>query len=207
MAMLESTPYRVYYLINCPWNTYENRRLWDYKRSKEGDLGVYTRIKAVMTKPNDFSSVIVKATGVSEVDCIIGENVTDYEDMPWYDISEDFIRIINNYYDREDNKGKRDQQIRYADRIEKLLTEHDSFKLTLDSRGFPRVEIRGLPYLNSDNALDETRVIIELNDEGTDYKYTISTGKDSIIKTTGYKLHNILGLYNKLIDIIHSIDY
>lgn len=197
MAMLESTPYRVYYLINCPWNTCGHRYIWDLKELADGELYYYTYIRAVMTKPNDFSSVIVKATGITDAVMsdngnYVYENSSDYADMPWDDIDDGIVKVINDYYNDSRRVGYREQQIRFADKVEKLLTDSNSFKVVINSKGFPKVEVKGLPYLTMDPDLGDANVTLELDKFGNDYRYTIDTGLDDIIEASGKELHQFI---------------
>ena len=192
MAMLETNPYRVFYLINCPENTPDFRFIWglDVDRTENSQTNRYTSIVATMKIPNDFSSVVVEAMDVTEYRMYNKELDTtseqtsykSYPPMPWNDIDDHIVELINNKYDKEDKDNcygsRRKRQTDYADRIQALFEDPDNIKLTVDKYGNPKVEVKGLPYLYTVGKNDTVSVTIDSNPYKSDYTYTIDTGSD-----------------------------
>ena len=203
MAMLEVTPYRVFYLINCPENTPDFRFIWglDVDRTDDSQTNRYTSIVALMEEPNDFSSVVVEATDVVDTRTYNKSGTTteqtsyrSYPRMPWNDIDDKLVDLINSMYDRSDSEGcgRRQRQIDYADGIQKLFEDPESLKLSVDENGYPRIEVHGLPYLYTAGRPDKASVVIDGSMCSNDYKYTIDMGSDyyELMTFTGNELHN-----------------
>ena len=204
MAMLETTPYRVFYLINCPENTPDFRFIWglDVDRTEDTQTSKYTSIVATMNVPNDFSSVVVEAMDVTEYRFFNSElgtrsEQTSYKScppMPWNDIDERIVNLVERMYERSDNEGygRRERQIDYADSIQKLFENPNSIKLSVDERGNPKVEVHGLPYLYTAGRPDTASVVIDSSLYSNDYVYTIDMGSDyyNPVTFTGNELHD-----------------
>ena len=205
MAKLESTPYRVFYLINCPENTPDFRFLWNLDSVNDGKgncTNKYTSLIATMKVPNDFSSVVVEATEVTECRTYNEELGTSssqteyksYPPMPWDDIEDGIVEIINKSYDREDRKERRDHQIRYADSIQSLFEDPDRIKLSVDNEGYPTVEVTGLPYLYNAIREELASVKVTFDPRVNDYKYTMNSGSDYYepVEATVSEIHNYI---------------
>lgn len=203
MAMLEVTPYRVFYLINCPENTPDFRFIWglDVDRTEDSQTNRYTSIVAFMEEPNNFSSVVVEATDVVETRTLNRSGTTkeqtsykSHPRMPWNDIDDRLVNLINSMYERSGSEGygRRQRQIDYADGIQRLIEDPESLKLSVDESGYPRVEVRGLPYLYTAGRPDKVSVVIDSRTYQNDYTYTIDMGSDYYepVTFTGSELHN-----------------
>ena len=115
MATLESTPQRVFFLINNVDKSEGNSTVWDM-RITNNDEDLTTEYMEIVAekKPDDvdFTSVIVKATKVKEVVLsnpelgTIDRNLTreDLEPMYWNDIDDHIVKIVNNYYEADDSR-------------------------------------------------------------------------------------------------------
>lgn len=170
MAMLESTPYRVFYLINKPdmddyhihifnWNQYRGA-------VEDSDRSTIRRIVAPMTKENDFYSVKVKVL-INDPDNpeVIGDYV-DYNreyTYDWNDIDDEIVYTVNNYYNQ--NSDARRELIGYADMIQALCENKESIKLSISSDGYPRLEVKGLPYID-----EEKREVLSLDTAISQFK-------------------------------------
>lgn len=186
MAMIESTPYRVYYLLNKS----DNREVFNpinwnepSSNSSDSDDDKKVRIHARFGKNNDFYSVVVVSVIKSD-DCMYDyyssdyEDNTDYREFKWDDIDEDIVEIVNRYYSRRETDRAR--IIRYADRIQAMYENPSNISFVVDIDGRPRVAISGLPYVRDNEVLDmdmtlstlnESYFNICINDHNPNYRY------------------------------------
>ena len=202
MPKLESTPQRVFYLINNGINTSDNRSLWDLKVTNETNVPVvvgtdtgnptralmnvltseYTEIISIKDdRDNTFSTTkvaVAKITDISRYDTETGAHDDKHirEELPpmkWDDIDNDIVRIINRYYDT--HREDRDQLIEYADGISCLTSDY-STGLFIDKDGLPSVEIHGLPLYSKDDDyyLDDVDITIRRMKYDNDYEIIIS---------------------------------
>ena len=219
MAMLETTPYRVFYLINCPENTPDFRFIWglDVERTSDTQINRYTSIVATMKVPNDFSSVVVEAMDITEYRVLDSESGTrsdqksykSYSPMPWNDMDEKIVSLIEGMYERSDNEGygRRERQIAYADSIQRLFESPDSIRLSVDEHGNPKVEVHGLPYLYKAGKSDEASVVIDGSVNPNDYTYTIDMGSDYYkpVTFTGRELHGHIYQSIKYDEVVYTM--
>lgn len=219
MAMLESTPYRVYYLINCPENTPDFRFIWGLDVDRTADVdgpgscqtNRYTSVVATLKDPNDFSSAVVEAMDVIEMrmynrELDIMSEQTSYQTypvMPWNDIDQRIVDMIDAFYAKDDNKGRRKRQVDYADRIQELFENPESVKVSIDDHGHPHVDIRGLPYLYTGGRSECAIVSIKSDPYMNDYEYTIDMGSSYYepVTFTGVELHNYISQSKKYQEI------
>ena len=160
MAKLESTPQRVFFLINNFNNVEGNRSLWDMKVTRSDDnrtlTNKYTEIVATKdSNDREFTSVKVRATKVQEVTVTNQDTGTfdrnilhqELSPMSWDDIDEEIVGIVNNYYEsRDDLKvDLRERMINYADALSDFVSENPSSDTRIDENGIPEITIYGLP--------------------------------------------------------------
>ena len=221
MPLLDTTPYRVFYLINCPENTPDFKSFWgiDVDRTNDSRTNKYTTIVATMEIPNDFYSVVVRVMDVTEYvsftdDSSIELERIDYKEyppMPWNDMDERIVELINKSYDNAEDNGvnRRKRQIDYADSIQALIESPDSIKVSVDKNGCPKVEITGLPYLyGAAKHGNGANIRIVSNRYLSDYTYTIDTDSYCYepIEFDGKELHRYISQSKKYAEVRSTIE-
>lgn len=215
MAMLESTPYRVYYLLN----TSDNNQVFNPVNWDESDNSIDSDKKVIIharfDKNNDFYSVVVVSVVKSESHTYdyyyVQEANEDYRQCKWDDIDEDIVDIVNRYYSKREKD--RIRIIEYADRIQAMYENPDRISFTVGIDGQPRLSVTGLPYIRDGKVLDmdltlstlnESYYNICLNDNNPEYK-------NSSCSVTNDELREVIEKakkYDQLRDrIIRMIDY
>ena len=217
---LESTPYRVFYLINCPENTTNFRFLWnlDVERDDKGNQhNHYLSIVARMETEGDFSSVVVDTETVDEYFGPSGDRVdrVKHNPMPWDNLSDEVIELIYKFYDAKDQRDNRIRQISYADKIQNLLENQESVKVSVDSEGYPIVSVTGLPYLFTAGRSGDCSIEIKSDYHRTDYEFTIDLGRldnktyhlDNFSMNELYRKSELYDKLYKAIDDVLGINY
>lgn len=207
MAILEPTPYRVYYLLNNYYvksDNYSVNCIWHSKRINEKDkTGVINYyIDTKFKEYPDFYSLMVcprKETMII-TDYSIGSTkdykIEDMDETPWNDIDEFIVDIIKKFY-----KGPEESQnilfknnnyekvIAYADFMQKFIDHpEDIIRTSIDDNGLPVIDIDGLVY-NKDpyRKLD---IRIKSSKSGTDYEYTINPEMNSKLSFSTKNLYD-----------------
>lgn len=160
MAMLEETPYRVYYLINNHYTVsdkYNSKCVWRSERiSERGITGVENYyIDSELPSGNDFYSLKVRLKKVTRTVIKDSNNSLDDEterffgSTPWNDLSDLVVSIINDFYDRsEETRRIRKDIVEYADLVQTLVEHPEKvIEVDLDDRGIPSIGIHGLPMM------------------------------------------------------------
>ena len=223
MAKLESTPQRVFYLINNFNNVQGNRSLWDMNVTRSEDdrtiTTEYTEIVATKKSDDiDFTSVTVRATNVKEVTVsnpelgTIDRNLSrnDLEPTYWDSIDDGIVDIINNYYDmNESNMDLRERMINYADAISDFVEDNITISPEVDDKGIVSITMYGLPVdttdvdesneyditIRSTPSLDDYEIDIRSDD--SDMSFTIKELKKLIDKSV--ELDEILNYMKKYV--------
>ena len=167
MAKLESTPYRVFYLINHS----ENRQVlskmnWNAiaSNSQDSDSSKKITIFSRMKTEGDFDTVEVVATITTDRYDYTYPSDDDYNRrvFKWNDIDEDIVELVNKYY--RTRSREYDRAINYADMIESMFDKPENISFTVDYEGRPRLAVRGLPYIRDNKVLDLSITISSLSD-------------------------------------------
>ena len=210
MPELESTPYRVYYLVSSNSEYFDNI---DLTENRTNDYETSISIKAVFGRMNDFNTVkLIVTTWVdsdsSDLYDYYSDN-TQYEEYNWNDISEKVISIINDYYSTRDQEYQ--TIIRYADMIQSLYEDSTSVSFDCSSHGQPRVLALGIPYIRDGEVLSTSirltapskyQLCISVDDHNPKYK------NNSSIRFTVDELREIMKKaekYDKLRDRVLGI--
>lgn len=218
MAMLESTPYRVYYLLSTSDNNQAfNPINWNEScRDANDSDDRKVIIRARFGKNNDFYSVVVASVIKSERRTYdyysYGyEDNDDCRQFKWDKIDEDIVDIVNRYYSkREDDRTR---IIEYADRIQAMYENPDNISFTVGIDGHPRLSVKGLPYIRDGKVLDmdvklstlnESYYNICLNDHNPEYRYHSCSFTNDDLREIIEKARK----YDQLCDrIVRMIDY
>ena len=208
MAMLEDTPYRVYYLIDKNRNHFrEINPNVSSQNSSDSDDYKRISIRTRFNKENDFNSV--KLIVVTRHDNDLYDHYNDdttYEEFEWNDISESIVEIISKYY--SDHNDEYQRIIKYADMINAMYENPKNILFTCDNEGRPRLGISGLPYIRNGEVLDmsitfsalnDSYFNICINDHNPDYKYQRSFTNDEF-----HEIVEKAKKYDQLKDIING---
>ena len=203
MARLETTPQRVFYLINNFNNIQDNRSLWDMKVTRSDDdrtlTTEYTEIVATKdSNDREFESVKVRATKVKEITVTNQDNGTFDRDilrkelnpMSWDDIDEGIVGIINNYYESRDDL--RERMINYADALSEFAAENSESDIRIDDNGIPEITIYGLPVdTNDSDECDCFDITVKSVPSLNDYEIVITSDR-SVIAFTMTELKRLM---------------
>lgn len=216
MASLESTPQRVFYLINNFNNVQDNRSLWDMKvtRSEDGRTLITEYTEIVATKdPDDmeFETVAVRVAKVKEVTVsnpdlgIIDRSFSrnELDPMEWNDIDGEIVGIVNNYYDSdESHRDLRERMVNYADAISEFVEENRDSDIKVDRNGLSEITIYGLPVdtIDSDECYGYD-ITIKSEPSLDDYEIEIRN-EDSITSLTLKELNELIEKSHELDDIL-----
>lgn len=176
MPILEDTKYRVYYLINNGVCDYpDSKFMWNPNYENQGTEDQINRYIVIEAETDEkFMNVTVKA---HEETKYLHKNKVEkarFRTMPWNDIDEDIIDIVNIFYSKRDNGDLRRRQISYADRIQRLFENPAAIDLKI-IEGSPKVSITGLPYLFTAGRERDFEISIEER-YGTEFILTIDRG-------------------------------
>ena len=157
MAMLEETPYRVYYLINNYYTTfgkYDSKHVWRIEHISERDItGVESYyIESELPSDRNFYSLEVSLKKVTHTVVKNGDFLEDktekfFGSTPWNGLSELVVSIVNEFYDRsKETRRIRKNIVKYADLVQTLVESPEKvIEVDIDDRGIPSIEIYGLP--------------------------------------------------------------
>ena len=196
MATLESTPQRVFFLINNVDKSEGNSTVWDM-RITNNDEDLTTEYMEIIAekKPDDvdFTSVIVKATKVKEVVLsnpelgTIDRNLTreDLEPMYWNDIDDHIVKIVNNYYEADDSRRElRERLIDYADSMEEFVSYNVTNPPEIDENGLISFTLFRLPLVTKDEEDDdEIDITVKSVESLDDYEIEITSDNSSTVFT------------------------
>ena len=163
---LATTPYQVYYLINNDDNTLY--MFFNWLEDQHDDSSV--QVKAYMTEEGNFNSVQVKSsTRLYDEE---GELVVNYSTDSWDDINPDVVDAIKRYY--RTRQKECDTIIRYADMIQALIEDKNSFNFEISGEGRIKIDINGLPYINDNGELSKTDITVSSSLVSHDYSIAIN---------------------------------
>lgn len=215
MTKLEEYPQRVFYLINNPDNTKDNRSLWNKKvtHSDDGKTTTVEYTEIVAVKDNDdtnFSLITVKAMDIKKVSTVFESGGSKYSIsrdncrlMNWYDLDDDIVDIVNDYYALRNDLYER--IIDYADAIARLDTCVGSMLPRVDENGLIKVTLSGLP-VDTSNKYDYSDYDIDISstESRDDYRVDIR-GNDSTLSFTIKELQELIEkskVLNKISDSV-----
>lgn len=218
MAKLESTPQRVFYLINNFNNVQGNRSLWDMNVTRSEDdrtiTTEYTEIVATKKSDDiDFTSVTVRATNVKEVTVsnpelgTIDRNLSrnDLEPTYWDSIDDGIVDIINNYYDmNESNMDLRERMINYADAISDFVEDNITISPEVDDKGIVSITMYGLPVDTTDvDESDEYDIVISSTPSLDDYEIDIRSDDSDM----SFTIKELKKLIDKSVELDEILNY
>lgn len=207
MPMLAPDKYQTFYLINngtCDLEGYDF--LWDMSITGQGtsdQVNDYTSLKAF--QEGNFERVYVRAGHVTNRLYTSGKSVTDERVMEWDDLDQDVVDIVNAYYEKSDYERRvRERQITFAGKVRRLVEGGDLATLTFDERGFPEVEVRGLPYLYDMGRLTD----FGFKASGGDYDYdvTVDFGNGELVDFDRLEMRRLIDgsrRYGEITDMIY----
>lgn len=175
---LADTPYRVFYLIeNGLCNRSDGEFHWNLRVERD-DRGHQTNYHTVIRafQEDDFNRVWVGAYDVVRGLYDGHVEVSNYREMPWYDMDEDVVSIVKAYYGRNGHGGDFQRQVRFADMVQNLLENSDSVRVTVSELGCPMVSVNGLPHLYTGGGRGSVDLKVEMGFTGGDYLIDIRDG-------------------------------
>lgn len=162
MAMLESTPYRVYYLIKKNRRNFSGISLNDSPVNSDNSNDTKrASIRVLFNEENNFDSVkLVFATRYENYNYY--DDCSSYDEFKWNDIDDKVICLIRQYYD--DHEDEYSRIVRYADMIQAMYENPDNISFSVDYEGRPRLDVSELPYVSGGKVNDLSVTISTLSD-------------------------------------------
>ena len=199
MAMLEDTPYRVYYLIDKNKDKFRRLRVTEPSlNSSISEDDEQISIRALLNTENKFDSVKLAVSHIYEDYTYEYYNYDShrptYNEYMWNNIDDKVVGIIKNYYQKHEDEYQR--IVKYADMIQAMYENPENISFTCDNEGRPRLVISGLPYINDGEVCDISLTISGLNDT---YYHICLNDRDSKSKlhSNSFDNHTLEELINK----------
>lgn len=217
MAMLEETPYRVYYLIDNYYTTsgkYDSKCVWRSEHISERNItGVENYyIDTELPSYNDFYSLKVRLKKVTRTVIKNGDSLEDetekfFGSNPWNDLSELVVSIINDFYDRSvETRRIRKNIVKYADLVQILIENPEKvIEVDMDDRGIPSIDIHGLPMMA--DPFKRLDLKIGTDESCNDCVLTLSGGMNEELSLTTRELYDCKrksDSYDNFCKVIHD---